>query len=157
HPIAGTEHHGWQSAQADLFQGAQWVLTPTSITDANALAHVEELVRKVGATPLTMDAEHHDREMALLSHLPHAIAFSLNALHTKHPTTLQGGSSWRSATRVAQSDPTLWSEIFHLNREALLQSLSQFQKELAEIESLLQTGDAEAIDQWLAQARRQIP
>lgn len=157
HPIAGTEHHGWQSAQADLFRGAQWVLTPTSATDADALAVVESFVRQVGATPLTMDAEQHDREMALLSHLPHVVAFSLSALQNQCPTALQGGNSWRSATRVAQSDPALWSEIFHLNREALLETLNQFLGELTDIQARLQADDMEAVYQWLVGARRQAP
>ncbi len=154
HPIAGTEQSGWQSARAGLFQSAQWVLTPTENTAPDALATVQALVRKIGATPLLMDAEQHDREMALLSHLPHAVAFSLSALHKKQPTNLQGGSSWQSATRVAQSDPSLWSEIFYLNRNALADTLRQFRQELNELLTLLEGGDVEAIRHWLQRARK---
>ncbi len=153
HPIAGTEHSGWQSARADLFRGAQWVLTPTDTTDAEALDTVEQFVRKLGAIPLRMDAQRHDREMALLSHLPHIVAFSLSALHRQCPTQLQGGGSWQSATRVAHSDPALWSEILSLNREALAEVLRLFQTELGQVLALLEQGDSEGIRRWLEQAR----
>ncbi|MCX7993162.1 MAG: prephenate dehydrogenase/arogenate dehydrogenase family protein, partial [Fimbriimonadales bacterium] len=111
HPVAGTEYRGYQAARADLFHGAQWVITPTRETDSDAIERVEHLIRAVRATPLQMDAAQHDREFALLSFVPHCIAFSLAALHAKNPTVLSGGSSWRSATRVARSDPELWTEL----------------------------------------------
>ena len=87
HPIAGTEHYGVRAARADLFHGAPWALTPTAQTDPDALLRVEAFVRTLRAAPLTVDPAQHDREFALLSFLPHAVAFSLAALHRENPTT----------------------------------------------------------------------
>lgn len=151
HPIAGTEQHGYQAARADLFQCAPWVLTPTPDTDADALARVERLVRAVRAIPFPMDAAQHDREFALLSFVPHCIAFSLVALHKAHPTQLQGGGSWKSATRVAQSNPELWSELLTLNREATTEWLGVLIERLQKVQEALQQGESE---QLLAQLTR---
>lgn len=141
HPIAGTEQHGYQAARADLFRGAQWVLTPTPDTDTDAVAQVEHLVRAVGAEPRLMDALRHDEEFALLSCVPHCIAFSLTAIHRRHPTLLQGGGSWQSATRVAQSDPALWTELLTLNREPTLRWLEELIQQLESFRDALRNGD----------------
>lgn len=152
HPIAGTEKSGWASAQPDLFQGAQWVLTPLPDTDPDALQVVQRWVQTVGAVPLVMEAAQHDREIALLSHLPHAIAYSLSALHRQQPTLLQGGSSWHSATRVALSDPALWSQIFTLNRTHLLEQLRLFHAQLHTLTALLEIGDEVQVERFLQEA-----
>lgn len=153
HPIAGTEQSGWASARSDLFQGAQWGLTPLPDTDPDALQVVQRLVQAVGAVPILMEADQHDREVALLSHLPHVVAFSLSALHRQQPTVLQGGSSWHSATRVALSDPTLWSQILTLNRTYLLEHLRLFQAQLHALIALLETGDESQVERFLIEAR----
>ncbi len=149
HPIAGTEQSGLPAARADLFEGAPWVLTPTEQTDADALAQVEAFVRSLGATPIRLSAEQHDREFALLSFLPHCIAFSLTALHRQHPTQLQGGRSWHDATRVASSDPALWSELLILNRENTLPHLHALIDRLHQLADLLQRGDEEPLKAFL--------
>lgn len=141
HPIAGTEQHGYASARADLFQGAQWVLTPTSETDSEAIERVERLIRAVKAIPMRIDAALHDREFALLSFVPHCIAFSLARLHEENPTHLQGGGSWRSATRVAQSAPELWAELLTLNSEATREWLDALIGRLRAIADALQQSD----------------
>lgn len=150
HPIAGTERHGYQAARADLFQGAAWILTPESDTDADAIAQVEQLIRAMRATPVPMDATQHDHEFALLSFVPHCLAFSLVALHTENPTQLQGGGSWQSATRVAQSDPELWAELLMLNREATAQWLNTLIERLQALQEALQHGDPQQIRERLA-------
>mgnify|MGYP005843158555 CR=1 FL=1 len=149
HPIAGTERHGIYAARADLFQGAAWVLTPTSHTDPDALQCVKAFVQNIGAFPVTMDATQHDREFALLSFLPHALAFSLAALHRENPTHLIGGGSWRSATRVAQSDPALWAELMALNREPTRQWLEQLIQRLQQLADALTQGDVDALQRLL--------
>lgn len=141
HPIAGTEQHGYASARADLFQGAQWILTPAPETDAEAIERVERLIRAVLAVPVRMDAALHDREFALLSFTPHCVAFSLAGLHAENPTQLQGGGSWRSATRVAQSDPDLWAELLMLNSEATREWLDALIVRLRTITDALQQSD----------------
>lgn len=145
HPIAGTEHHGWRSARADLFHEAQWVLTPIPETPADALERIAALVRALGATPVVMTAQTHDEEVALLSHLPHILAFSLHSLGEQFAPELQGGGSWHSATRVARSDPELWSQILTLNREAVLNWLARLHSQLDALEAALHTGDSKAV------------
>jgi len=145
HPIAGTEHHGVRAARADLFHGAPWALTPIAQTDPDALLRVEAFVRTLRAAPLIMDAAQHDREFALLSFLPHAVAFSLAALHCENPTTVPPGGSWRSATRVAQSDPALWAQLMALNREPTRQWLEQLVQRLQALADALEQGDPDAL------------
>jgi prephenate dehydrogenase len=145
HPIAGTEHHGVRAARADLFHGAPWALTPTAQTDPDALQRVEAFVQTLRAAPLTIDAAQHDREFALLSFVPHAIAFSLAALHRENPTTVPPGGSWRSATRVAQSDPTLWAQLMALNREPTREWLEQLIQRLQTLADALGQGDPRTI------------
>ncbi|MCS6919527.1 MAG: prephenate dehydrogenase/arogenate dehydrogenase family protein [Fimbriimonadales bacterium] len=154
HPIAGTERRGYPAARADLFQGATWVLTPTPDTDADAIVRVEQLVRAVRAIPVRMDAAPHDREFALLSFIPHCLAFSLAALQAQNPTQLQGGGSWQSATRVAQSDPDLWTQLLLLNREPTTEWLRVLIERLQAIQHALQQGDAQRLGALL---QRQKP
>lgn len=157
HPIAGTEHHGIRAARADLFHGAAWVLTPTAQTAPDALQRVETLVQTVRAVPLMMDATQHDREFALLSFVPHALAFSLAALHRENPTELTGGGSWRSATRVAQSNPALWAELLALNREPTRQWLEQLIQRLQQLVDALTQGDAVALQRLMQGAPTGTP
>jgi prephenate dehydrogenase len=145
HPIAGTEHYGVRAARADLFHGAPWVLTPTAQTDPDALLRVEAFVRTLRAAPLTVDPAQHDREFALLSFLPHAVAFSLAALHRENPTTVPPGGSWRSATRVVQSDPALWAQLMALNREPTREWLEQLIQRLQTLADALGQGDPRTI------------
>ncbi|GBC92300.1 Prephenate dehydrogenase [bacterium HR15] len=149
HPIAGTEQSGLPAARADLFESAPWVLTPTDQTDRDALQQVEAFVQSLGAMPIALSAEQHDREFALLSFLPHCIAFSLIALHRQQPTSLQGGRSWRDATRVAASDPALWTELLLLNREHTLDYLHALTEHLRQLAQLLQQGDADSLEAFL--------
>ncbi len=154
HPIAGTERSGLHAARADLFKDAIWVLTPIPRTDADALQQVEAFVRQLRANPMRMDAQQHDREFALLSFLPHCIAFSLMALQNENPSQLSGGSSWRDATRVAGSDPALWAELLMLNRDALSPLLQRLQTHLQQIHEWLQQGDITALQAFLERHRR---
>jgi prephenate dehydrogenase len=157
HPIAGTEHHGIRAARADLFHGAAWALTPTTQTDPDALQRVQAFVQTLHAVPLLIDAAQHDREFALLSFLPHAVAFSLATLHRENPTTLPPGGSWRSATRVAQSDPVLWTQLMTLNREPTRLWLNQLLQRLQQIASALSQGDSDALQRLLQGAPTGTP
>jgi prephenate dehydrogenase len=149
HPIAGTEHHGIRAARADLFHGASWALTPTAQTDPDALLRVQAFVRTLRAAPLTIDAAQHDREFALLSFVPHALAFSLAAMHRENPTALPPGGSWRSATRVAQSDPTLWAQLIMLNHEPTRMWLEQLIQRLQTLADTLTQDDPDALQRLL--------
>jgi prephenate dehydrogenase len=149
HPIAGTEHHGVRAARADLFHGAPWALTPIAQTDPDALLRVQAFVRTLRAAPLTMDAALHDREFALLSLVPHALAFSLAAMHRENPTALPPGGSWRSATRVAQSDPALWAQLMSLNREPTREWLEQLLQRLQQVADALSQDDLDKLQRLL--------
>ena len=150
HPIAGTEHYGVRAARADLFHGAPWALTPIAQTDPDTLQRVEAFVRTLRAAPLIMDAAQHDREFALLSFVPHAVAFSLAALHRENPTIVPPGGSWRSATRVAQSDPALWAQLMALNREPTRHWLEQLVQRLQTLADALEQGDADTLQEWFS-------
>ena len=157
HPIAGTEHHGIRAARADLFHGAPWALTPTTQTDPDALQRVQVFVQTLRATPFTIDAAQHDREFALLSFVPHALAFSLVALHRENPTTLPPGGSWRSATRVAQSDPVLWAQLMSLNREPTRLWLEQLLQRLQQVADALSQDDLDKLQRLLQGALTGTP
>ena len=123
HPLAGTEASGVAHAREDLFDGAVWYLTPTSATSGIMLERLHRLVSGLGARPVAIDADTHDRMMAAVSHLPHVVA---NVLVGQAGRALGGerlpptGPSFRDATRVAGANPALWPDIYLANRDALL-------------------------------------
>lgn len=154
HPIAGSERAGAAAADAALFRGAPCVLTPTTRTDAAALAAVRALWEGVGARVSEMTPAAHDRALAWVSHLPHVVAYALvGALAAIDPqlTALAGGS-WRDATRVAASPAELWRDIFLANREAVLAATDAFGAEVARLRAALAAGDEAALLALLARA-----
>jgi prephenate dehydrogenase len=153
HPMAGLESTGIESARGDLFQGAKWIVTPGDFSDAEAVARVEDLARAAGAIPIRMDAETHDREVATLSHLPHAIAAALMHLSRNLLHVEAEGGSWRDCTRVGGVDPDLWTQIFLSNREEAAKALSAFDHKLTELRRALVAGDEPAVRNFLKVAR----
>ncbi len=151
HPIAGTEESGPDAGFAELFHERWWLLTPLPKTDASALEKVKTLLRKCGAKVETMEPAHHDRVLAMVSHLPHCVAFT--AIGTAD--TLAGdlgqevinfaGTSFRDLTRVAASDPVMWRDVFLNNREAVLDILKRFRGDLDALEKEIAAGDGEAL------------
>lgn len=139
HPMAGTAGRGPDSADAALFEGRHVILTPTETTSPHALSAAEGFWRGLGATPIRETPEAHDRAIAAVSHLPHAIAFALTtaAAELCGDASRVSGPSFESATRVAASDPSLWAELFTANREAVLAALSTFRTHLDALESAL--------------------
>ena len=145
HPMAGREIGGAHSARADLFVARSWVLTPTSECDPQALAVVSHMIESMGASPVTLSAQEHDRAVAAISHLPQ-IASSLLArsLRSTPSNWLDlAGAGLRDTTRIAGSDPSLWSEIIFANRapievlvRALHKDLSDFIEHLNDKESI---------------------
>ena len=123
HPIAGSETAGAGAARADMFQRRSVIITPVDETDADALAAVESWWRRVGADVTKQDPDTHDRILAATSHLPHLVAFALmevlDTTDEKAPSAYIG-DGFRDLSRIAASDPTIWADILHANREATL-------------------------------------
>jgi prephenate dehydrogenase len=149
HPVAGSHETGPQFARADLFEGATYVLTPTPQTDPAALEMGRTLAERLGSRTLILDAQTHDELVAFTSHLPHVIAFALaNAVAAKqneNPLAAQlAASGFRDMTRLAASDPQLWTDICLANREAVLAAVAEFERQLRVLKSALVDDDGES-------------
>jgi cyclohexadieny/prephenate dehydrogenase / 3-phosphoshikimate 1-carboxyvinyltransferase len=159
HPIAGTEGSGAGAADADLFRGARCVLTPVAETDALALAQVRSLWEAVGMLVVEMSPEAHDEVIALTSHLPHVLAFSLalatgDASSGGMPQALAlAGPSFASATRVAASSPEMWRDILLANAPAALAAVARFERELGGLVAAIRARDGEALERAIGRAR----
>lgn len=157
HPIAGREQHGVAAAMPELFTGRTCVLTPTSRSDRDVLGVVRELWQAVGSEVLEMDAGLHDQMLALTSHLPHLLAYALLDLVAKHPRqqdipALLGGG-FHDFSRIASSDPMLWTDISSQNRQALLEVLAAYNGQLASLVSALESGDSEGLLQCFSRGK----
>jgi cyclohexadieny/prephenate dehydrogenase len=162
HPMAGTAASGPDSADPKLFEGRTTVICVDAQTDLKAVAAVEGLWRAIGATVIREEPAVHDRAIALVSHVPHALAFSLVGAaaapggdeQTYARTARLAGPSFESATRVAASDPALWADLFLSNKDALLDSLGALRNSLANIEAEIMTGNATKLRERLARLRK---
>jgi prephenate dehydrogenase len=157
HPMAGSERSGIDAANADLFDGATWALTPTPQSSPDAVETVRAFAAALGARPLMLDPDAHDRAVAVTSHLPHLLAYALAATAGRaaadgnpHLFDLAAGS-FASGTRVAASSPDLWQGIALSNRDALLSALDACLGELGAMRAALEAGDADTL---LAALRR---
>ena len=140
HPMAGSERTGPTAARPDLFTGRPWVIVGTDQADATAVLAVRDLATDLGAAPVVLDAEEHDRAVALVSHLPQ-IAASLVAarVHEADPSALDlAGQGLRDVTRIAASDPALWTSILAANASAVLPALRALHADLTEVIDALQ-------------------
>jgi prephenate dehydrogenase len=139
HPMAGTEGRGVAAASATLFEGTAYLLTPTPRTDPGALDRLGALARSLGAAPVTLDPQEHDRTVALVSHLPYLMAVALMGItQTAAPAA---GPAFLGATRVARSPVEMWAQICRLNRDSILAALRVFREELTRLEGALGNGD----------------
>jgi prephenate dehydrogenase len=159
HPVAGREGGGPAAADDTLFRGHRCILTPTSATDAEALARVRALWEGVGMRVEEMDADTHDRILARVSHAPHLIAYALaaavgEARAGERAVAAYAGSGFRDTTRIAASAAELWRDIALANREQVLEALREFESRLRALEDLLGRGDASALERALAGASR---
>lgn len=158
HPMAGSEKKGVEYARPDLFAGAIYFLTPTLKTSKNAVSMLRDLAQNLGAAPVVLSPDQHDRIVAVTSHLPHLLAASLLklALATTHsePMTKKGmATGFRDLTRVASGDVEMWRDVFLSNRKHLLKALDAFSEVCAEVRGLLQGEDTSALAEWLADAK----
>lgn len=137
HPIAGGEGSGIEAAGKDLFKNARCVITRTSNTPDAACVRAIRLWKALGSEPVIMDPALHDKVYALMSHLPHLLAYALmNTVSGEDPAWAEfAGNGFKDSTRIALSPPALWSDIARLNRENLLHYLRLYKKSLSEIEA----------------------
>jgi prephenate dehydrogenase len=153
HPMAGHERTGAAFASAWLFRGSKWILCPLKNTSLKALKKVDELIAAVGATSVQMDATAHDREIAVVSHLPHALAGVLVQLADgPHPVDVTGGS-WRDLTRVGGVDPGLWAQIFIANRAEVSKAIENAQEKLSELKGHLDANEFDGVWAFFASSK----
>ena len=164
HPVSGSEARGAEHASAELFDGATWFLTPLAETDPARYRLVHGFVSALGATPVAVDPQAHDRLVALTSHLPHALANLLvnQAGATRvegHEPLAAAGGSLRDMTRVAGANPRIWVDIFVENAASLRESLAEHRRRVEQLEAALDAGDAGFLARWIGEAagnRRQM-
>ncbi len=158
HPMAGSERSGPEAADAQLFQGASWVLTPTAATADDTLARLSALVRRFGARVVALPPERHDELVAIVSHLPQVVASSLaavaaDAVDSAGDAVLAvAGGGFRDTTRIAASDPGLWVPILRGNRTAVLDALDAYGDTLARLRDALAGERWDEVQQLLARA-----
>lgn len=164
HPVAGTEYSGPDSGFTTLFEGRWCLLTPPPGTDAAAVERVAELWRRCGSMVECMEPGHHDRVMAIVSHLPHLIAFTICG--TADDLAVEGGedasrsevlkfaaSGFRDFTRIAASDPVMWRDVFLNNRDALLEMLARFTEDAQAMARAVRWGDGAYIEDSIVRGR----
>lgn len=159
HPMAGTEHSGPDAGFATLFQGRYCILTPEPGTDEAAAEKVAELWRRAGSMVERMDAGTHDKVVAIVSHLPHLIAFTICgtaddlAEETREAVLRFAASGFRDFTRIAASDVDMWRDVFLNNREAVLEMLARFSEDAHAFGRAIRWGQAEFIEDRIRRGR----
>lgn len=158
HPIAGAESSGVENARGDLFQGATWYLTPGERSSGVLYERLHRLLAGLGALPVAIDADAHDRLLATVSHLPHVLA---NVLVSQAARTLSEegealprvGPSFRDATRVAGASSEVWTDIYLTNREAIAAEIDETVRRLEQVAAALRGSDGAAVESWNRGAR----
>lgn len=159
HPLAGTEHSGPRSGFASLFQNRWWLLTPLRDSDPAAVARLSDLVRAMGAKTDSMEAAHHDLVLAVTSHAPHLIAYTMVGVadHLRRVTDEEviqySAAGFRDFTRIAASDPTMWRDVFLHNKDATLDILGRFTEELFVLQRAIRMGDGQQLFDYFTRTR----
>ncbi|TBN41049.1 prephenate/arogenate dehydrogenase family protein [Paracoccus subflavus] len=159
HPLAGTEHSGPRSGFASLFRNRWWLLTPLPASDPDAVARLSDLVRAMGAKTDSMEAAHHDLVLAVTSHAPHLIAYTMVGVadHLRRVTDEEviqySAAGFRDFTRIAASDPTMWRDVFLHNKEATLDILGRFTEELFVLQRAIRMGDGQQLHDYFTRTR----
>lgn len=170
HPVAGTEHSGPEAGFAELFSDRWAILTPENGTDKQAVEKVAEMWRRVGSDVEIMDAAHHDRVLAITSHLPHLIAYTIVATAADLESQLQAerdsddvvttaevikysAGGFRDFTRIAGSNPVMWRDVFLTNKEAVLEMLGRFSEDLTALQRAIRWEDGAQLEKVFTRTR----
>ena len=159
HPLAGTEHSGPESGFAELFDNRWSLLVPVEGSDPEAVARLRALWEGMGAHVEEMDADHHDLVLAVTSHAPHLIAYTMVGVAddlrrvTDSEVIKYSAAGFRDFTRIAASDPTMWRDVFLTNKDATLEILGRFTEELFALQRAIRTGDGEHLHAYFTRTR----
>ena len=159
HPIAGTEKSGPESGYETLFQGHWCILTPTKNTNKEAILKVSKLWESAGMEVAEMDAQYHDLVLAITSHIPHLVAYSIVGTvseledHLKTEVMKYSAGGFRDFTRIAGSDPIMWRDIFIDNKEAVLEMLGRFIEDLTALQKSIRWEDKESLEKLFNKTR----
>lgn len=159
HPLAGTEQSGPHSGFAELFDNRWCLLTPLEGVDAEVLERYKTLWREMGSKVDEMDAAHHDLVLAVTSHTPHLIAYTMVGVAddlgrvTDSEVVQYSAAGFRDFTRIAASDPTMWRDVFLANKDATLEILGRFTEELFALQRAIRTGDGDHLHEYFTRTR----
>ncbi|HAH64376.1 MAG TPA: prephenate/arogenate dehydrogenase family protein [Rhizobiales bacterium] len=159
HPVAGTEHSGPDAGFAELFMNRWCILTPPEGTDAQAVDRLAAFWRLLGANVETMTPDHHDLVLAVTSHLPHLIAYTIVGTADELETVTRSevlkfsAGGFRDFTRIASSDPVMWRDVFLNNKEAVLEMLGRFNEDVSALTKAIRRGDGEALYEHFTRTR----
>ena len=171
HPVAGTEHSGPESGFPELFEDRYCILTPPPGADSAAVERVSELWRRAGSNVELMDPHHHDRVLAVTSHLPHLISYTIvgtaadlemqlrrekhdasDVVETREVIKFSAGG-FRDFTRIAASDPVMWRDIFLNNKEAVLELLGRFTEDITALQRAIRWGEGDVLEEFFTRTR----
>ena len=159
HPLAGTEYSGPRSGFATLYQNRWWLLTPLEGTDATEITRLRTLLEAMGANVDEMDVARHDLVLAVVSHTPHLIAYTMVGVadHMRRVSQSEvikySASGFRDFTRIAASDPTMWRDVFLTNKDAVLDVLGRFAEELFTLQRAIRMGDGDHLHAYFTRTR----
>ena len=159
HPMAGTEYSGPRSGFATLFQNRWWLLTPLPDTDQAKITQLRALLEGMGARVDTMEADHHDLVLAVVSHTPHLIAYTMvgvadHLAQVSNSEVIQySATGFRDFTRIAASDPTMWRDVFLTNKDAVLDVLGRFTEELFVLQRAIRMRDGDLLHAYFTRTR----
>ncbi|MBA3941967.1 MAG: cyclohexadienyl dehydrogenase [Sphingopyxis sp.] len=159
HPVAGTENSGPAAGFATLFEGRWCIITPGADAPADAVAALSGFWEALGARVDVMDAAHHDMVLAVTSHLPHLIAYTIVGTAseleevTESEVIKYSAGGFRDFTRIAASDPVMWRDVFLANRDAVLETLQRFNEDLTVLQQAIRRGDGTKLEDWFTRTR----
>ena len=159
HPVAGTENSGPAAGFASLFDGRWCIITPDTAAPTDAVAALTAFWEALGAKVDVMDAAHHDMVLAVTSHLPHLIAYTIVGTAseleevTESEVIKYSAGGFRDFTRIAASDPVMWRDVFLANKDAVLATLQRFNEDLTVLQQAIRRGDADKLEDWFTRTR----